>query len=82
MLADYMSKPVVGTRFREFRNKIMNAEHPDSRSVLDNKNNEKKNTNGKQTDMSCKRQTVDHPCRRQRSVEEEHYHDHGSPAVR
>ena len=47
MLADYMSKPVVGKRFYEFRCKLMNIPHQDSRSVLDieNKNVSKTNNN-------------------------------------
>jgi hypothetical protein len=39
MLADYMTKPLTGIKFQQFRNKIMNlpAVASASRSVLDNK---------------------------------------------
>jgi hypothetical protein len=37
IIADYMTKPLVGTKFHFFRNLIMNFPESDRRSVLDNK---------------------------------------------
>jgi hypothetical protein len=42
MLADYMTKPLTGVKFKQFRNKIMNLKEAVasvSRSVLENNNN-------------------------------------------
>ena len=35
MVGDYMTKPLVGSKFNEFRNLIMNFPSSDNRSVLD-----------------------------------------------